>query len=128
MKVAFYTLGCKVNQYETDLMEKKFEEKKYEIVDFEEKADIYVVNSCSVTNMSTRKTRQILSRAKKNNGTIVLAGCYAQELNEKESIISLKNVDVIIGNEEKNHIVDIVEDYLKNNKEKQDQVHRPFPL
>jgi len=124
VKVAFYTLGCKVNQYETDLMEKKFEEKKYEIVDFEEKADIYVVNSCSVTNMSTRKTRQILSRAKKNNGTIVLAGCYAQELNEKESIISLKNVDVIIGNEEKNHIVDIVEDYLKNNKEKQDIVYK----
>lgn len=124
MKVAFYTLGCKVNQYETDLMEKKFEEKKYEIVDFEEKADIYVVNSCSVTNMSTRKTRQILSRAKKNNGTIVLAGCYAQELNEKESIISLKNVDVIIGNEEKNDIVDIVEDYLKNNKEKQDIVYK----
>lgn len=124
MKVAFYTLGCKVNQYETDLMEKKFEEKKYEIVDFEEKADIYVVNSCSVTNMSTRKTRQILSRAKKNNGTIVLAGCYAQELNEKESIISLKNVDVIIGNEEKNDIVDILEDYLKNNKEKQDIVYK----
>ena len=65
MKVAFYTLGCKVNQYETDIMIKEFEDKGYSIVDFEDDADIYVVNSCSVTNMSTRKTRQYLSRAKK---------------------------------------------------------------
>lgn len=116
MKVAFYTLGCKVNQYETDLMIKKFLEKKYEVVEFDQKADIYVVNSCSVTNMSTRKTRQMLSRAKKNGGIVVLAGCYAQELNEKENIILIKNVDVIIGNEEKNNIVEIVEDYLKKDK------------
>ena len=56
MKVAFYTLGCKVNQYETDLMMKNFVERGYEICDFKEKADIYVINSCSVTNLSTRKT------------------------------------------------------------------------
>lgn len=112
MKVAFYTLGCKVNQYETDLMIKKFKERKYNIVEFDNKADIYVINSCSVTNMSTRKTRQMLSRAKKNGGLTVLAGCYAQELNDKENISSLKNVDVIIGNEEKNDIVEIVEDHL----------------
>ena len=68
MKVAFYTLGCKVNQYETDLMIKKFEEKEFEIIDFNEKADIYIINSCSVTNMSTRKTRQALSKAKKYGG------------------------------------------------------------
>ena len=78
MKVAFYTLGCKVNQYETDLMIKNFKEHGYDIVDFDSVADIYVVNSCSVTNMSTRKTRQYLSRAKKHLGTVVLCGCYAE--------------------------------------------------
>ena len=72
MKVAFYTLGCKVNQYETDIMIKEFEDKGYSIVDFEDDADIYVVNSCSVTNMSTRKTRQYLSRAKKRGVIVVL--------------------------------------------------------
>ena len=114
MKVAFYTLGCKVNQYETDLMMKKFKEAKYEIVDFEEKADIYVINSCSVTNLSTRKTRQILSKASKNNGITVLCGCYAQEI--KDKYIELKNVDIIIGNEEKENIVDIVNEYKKNSE------------
>lgn len=64
MKIAFYTLGCKVNQYETDLMIKKFKDRGYTICDFENIADIYVINSCSVTNLSTRKSRQYLSRAK----------------------------------------------------------------
>lgn len=113
MKVAFYTLGCKVNQYETDLMIKKFEEKKYTIVDFEEVADIYVINSCSVTNMSTRKTRQVLSKAKKQDAVVVLAGCYAQELMDKENIHLLKNADLVIGNEEKNDIVKLVEEYIE---------------
>lgn len=113
MKVAFFTLGCKVNQYETDLMMKSFCDKGCEVVDFDEKSDIYVINSCSVTNMSTRKTRQYLSRAKRNGGIVVLAGCYAQEINEKEE---LKNVDIIIGNQEKNNIVSVVEEYIKNNK------------
>lgn len=115
MKVAFYTLGCKVNQYETDVMMKKFSDAKYDIVDFEEVSDIYVVNSCSVTNLSTRKTRQILSKAKKNSGIVVLCGCYAQEI--KDKYLSLSNVDIIIGNEEKEQIVDIVSEYLKNKKD-----------
>ncbi len=118
MRVAFCTLGCKVNQYETDLMIKKFVDKKYEVVGFEQKADIYIVNSCAVTNMSTRKTRQVLSRAKKNGGIVVLAGCYAQELSEKENVMSLKNVDIVLGNEEKNNILDIVENYISNNMKK----------
>jgi threonylcarbamoyladenosine tRNA methylthiotransferase MtaB len=67
MTVAFYTLGCKVNQYETNLMIKQFEDNNFEVINFEEKPDVFVVNSCSVTNLSTRKTRQILSRAKKAN-------------------------------------------------------------
>ena len=114
MKVAFYTLGCKVNQYETDLMMQKFKDAKYEIVDFKTKADIYVINSCSVTNLSTRKTRQELSKAKRNGKIVVLAGCYAQEIKDAKKI---GNVDIIIGNEEKNNIVKIVEDYIKNKKD-----------
>ena len=119
MKVAFYTLGCKVNQYETDLMMKSFTDHGYDIVDFEEKADIYVINSCSVTNLSTRKTRQYLSRAKKQGGIVVLAGCYAQEIDKDEK---LENVDVIIGNQEKNNVVETVEKYINEKDNKKENV------
>lgn len=115
MKIAFFTLGCKVNQYETDLMMKSFVDAGYTIVDFKEKADIYVINSCSVTNLSTRKTRQYLSRAKSKGGIVVLAGCYAQEINKDEK---LQNVDIIIGNQEKNDVVKVVDDYIKENARK----------
>lgn len=114
MKVAFFTLGCKVNQYETDLMMKSFTDSGYEIVDFKDEAQIYVINSCSVTNLSTRKTRQYLSRAKKMGGIVVLAGCYAQEIGSDKS---LDNVDIIIGNQEKNNIIQVVEEYLKSKQE-----------
>ncbi len=116
MKVAFFTLGCKVNQYETDLMMKLFLDAGYEIVDFKDLADIYVINSCSVTNLSTRKTRQYLSRAKKHGKIVVLAGCYAQEIADKEE--KIENVDIIVGNQEKNDIVEIVEEYIRNNSKK----------
>ena len=115
MKIAFFTLGCKVNQYETDLMMKSFVDAGYTIVDFKEKADIYVINSCSVTNLSTRKTRQYLSRAKKQGGIVVLAGCYAQEISQDEK---LQNVDIIIGNQEKNDVVKVVDEYIKENNKK----------
>lgn len=111
MKVAFYTLGCKVNQYETDLMMKNFEDRGYSVVDFDDIADIYVINSCSVTNLSSRKSRQMASKAKRKDGIVVLAGCYAQELTKSDK---LKNVDIVIGNEEKKQIVDIVERYIEN--------------
>lgn len=114
MKVAFFTLGCKVNQYETDLMMKSFIDYGYEIVDFKDKAQIYVINSCSVTNLSTRKTRQYLSRAKKMGGIVVLAGCYAQELGSDKEI---ENVNIIIGNQEKNNIVQTIEEYIKLKEE-----------
>lgn len=91
----------------------KFKDAKYEIVDFNEVADIYVINSCSVTNLSTRKTRQELSKAKRRGKIVVLAGCYAQEIKDSKK---LENVDIVIGNEEKNNIVDIVEKYIKNDK------------
>lgn len=112
MKVAFYTLGCKVNQYETDIMIKEFMDKGYDIVKFTEKANIYVINSCSVTNMSTRKTRQYLSRAKNMGGIVVLVGCYAESIKEEDSI---KNVDLVLGNEEKKEVVKYVEKYLEEN-------------
>lgn len=120
MKVAFYTLGCKVNQYETDIMMEKFKKRGYEISDFEQESDIYVINSCSVTNLSTRKSRQMLSKAKKNNGVVVLCGCYAQEI--KDRYTTLKNVDVIIGNEEKENIVEIVEEYFNRNVKKSNEI------
>ena len=84
-KVAFLTLGCKVNQYETDAMEEILEKKGYEIVGFKEMADVYIINTCSVTNMADRKSRQMIHRAKKNNpdAVIVAAGCYVQAA-EKE--------------------------------------------
>ena len=109
--VAFCTLGCKVNQYETDLMKKKFVDDGYIIVDFDSNADIYVINSCSVTNIATRKTRQYISRAKKNNKIVVLVGCYAEEIKEK---IQIKNVDIVIGNNKKDQIIKYVNKYLKN--------------
>src|SRR5574344_37655 len=129
MKVAFYTLGCKVNQYETDLMIKEFSDKGYEIVDFNDKSDIYVVNSCSVTNMSTRKTRQHLSHAKKNGGIVVLVGCYAQEIKEDRKVM---NVDLVLGNKEKKDIVHYVEEYFKksnvNNKENFEGIKQTEPV
>ena len=71
-KVAFYTLGCKVNQYETNGMIQKFEEADYEIVDFSEKADIYIVNTCTVTSIADKKSRQFLRQAKKNNRNAII--------------------------------------------------------
>lgn len=117
MKVAFFTLGCKVNQYETDLMMQEFKKKGYEIVDFNEPSDIYVINSCSVTTIATRKTRKYLSSARARGKLVVLVGCYAQEIEKDEN---LKNVDLILGNEEKKNIVKFVEDYLSKNNIKEE--------
>ncbi len=114
-RVAFYTLGCKVNQYETNAMKQKFLEKDYEIVDFEKKADVYVVNTCTVTNMSDRKSRQIIRRVKEQNksGILVVTGCYAQVA--KEELETIEDIDIVLGNQEKKDIVTYVE---KKQKEK----------
>lgn len=111
--VAFYTLGCKVNQYETNAMKQKFTEKDYEIVDFEEVADIYVVNTCTVTNMSDRKSRQIIRRAKETNknSILVVTGCYAQVA--KDELEKIEDIDIVIGNQEKKDIVTFVEEKQK---------------
>jgi len=116
--VAFYTLGCKVNQYETNAMKQKFIEKDYEIVDFEEIADVYVVNTCTVTNMSDRKSRQIIRRAKETNknSLLVVTGCYAQVA--KDELEKIEDIDIVIGNQEKKDIVTFVEEKQKEKIEK----------
>ena len=111
-KVAFYTLGCKVNQYETNGMIQQFLNHGYEIVDFEECADIYVINTCTVTNMSDRKSRQIIRRAKESNpnAIVVAVGCYVQVA--QREIENISEIDIVIGTNEKVNIVSIVEDYF----------------
>lgn len=112
--VAFYTLGCKVNQYETNAMEQQFIQNNYKIVENTEKADIYVINTCTVTNMADRKSRQMLRRVKEINqsAVIVVCGCYAQVA--KTELEQIPEVDIILGIKEKNKIVQIVEEYLAN--------------
>lgn len=116
MKVAFYTLGCKVNQYETNGMIQEFLKKNYEIVLFHEKADVYIINTCTVTNMSDKKSRQMIRRTKElNSESIVVAvGCYAQVAREK--LEEMKEIDLILGVNEKNKIVDYIEEYLQEKK------------
>ena len=102
-------------------MMKNFEDRGYSVVDFDDIADIYVINSCSVTNLSSRKSRQMASKAKRKDGIVVLAGCYAQELTKSDK---LKNVDIVIGNEEKKQIVDIVERYIENGEKVEKVVYK----
>ena len=111
-KVAFYTLGCKVNQYETNAMIERFIKSDYEIVDFEEVSDIYVINTCTVTNMSDRKSRQIIRRVKQINPNSILAvtGCYAQVA--AKELEKIQEIDLIIGNTEKKDILNIVEKHV----------------
>ena len=115
MKVHIFTLGCKVNIYETGAMEEQFIKHGYELTD--DIADVYVVNTCSVTNIAERKSRQMLRRAKELNpkAIIVACGCYAQVAGKE--IANIPEVDIIIGNNEKTQIVNIIEEYKKNKQE-----------
>ena len=110
-KAALHNLGCKVNAYETEAMQHLLEEAGYEIVPFTQKADVYVINTCSVTNMVDRKSRQMLHKAKKNNpdSIVVAAGCYVQT-SEKEVLNDL-SVDIVIGNDRKHDLVRLLEEY-----------------
>lgn len=115
-RVAFYTLGCKVNQYETNAMTQKFENKGYEVVSVEDAPDICIINTCTVTNISDRKSRQVLRKVKeKNHKAIVVAvGCYAQVA--KDELEKMEEIDMVLGNNEKNNIVSYVEEYEKDRK------------
>lgn len=110
-KAVLHNLGCKVNAYETEAMQHLLEEAGYEIVPFTQKADVYVINTCSVTNMADRKSRQMLHKAKKNNpdSIVVAAGCYVQT-SEKEVLNDL-SVDIVIGNDRKHDLVRLLEEY-----------------
>ena len=117
-KVAFYTLGCKVNQYETESIKNQLIKKGYEEVSFEDKADIYIVNSCTVTSVADRKTRNMLRRAKKinPNGAVIVTGCYAQT-NSRE-LLEMEDIDYVIGNTDKSGIVNFIEDIENRTMEK----------
>ena len=111
---ALHSLGCKVNSYETEAMQQLLEAAGYEIVPFTEKADVYLINTCSVTNMADRKSRQMIHRARKQNpdAVVVAAGCYVQA--EPEKLKQDLAVDLIIGNNKKQDLVRILEDYRKD--------------
>ena len=111
---ALHNLGCKVNSYETEAMQQLLEEAGYEIVPFHEKADVYIINTCSVTNIADRKSRQMLHRAKKQNpdAVVVAAGCYVQAA--AEELKADLAVDVIIGNNKKQDLLPILEEYFKD--------------
>lgn len=113
-KVALHNLGCKVNAYELDVMGQKLQENGYTIVPFDEEADIYIVNTCSVTNIADRKSRQMLHQAKKRNpaAVVIAAGCYVQTAAEKAAADNA--VDLIIGNNRKKDIVEILDGYFEN--------------
>lgn len=112
-KVALHNLGCKVNAYETEAMAEMLKENEYEIVPFEDIADIYIINTCTVTNIADRKSRQMLHKAKKMNpnAIIVAAGCYAQASAEK--LEEDDSIDIIVGNDMKKNIVSIIENFEK---------------
>ena len=113
-KAALHNLGCKVNAYETEAMQQQLEERGYEIVPFDQKADVYIINTCSVTNIADRKSRQMLHRAKKLNpeAVVAAAGCYVQVASD--ALKEDDSVDIIVGNNNKARLADILEEYMKD--------------
>lgn len=116
-KVAFYTLGCKVNQYESESIKNQLIKIGYEEENFESKSDIYIVNSCTVTSIADKKTRNVLRRAKKMNpeSIVIVTGCYAQT-NSKE-LLEIEEIDFVVGNSNKSGLVDFIQD-IENKKSK----------
>ena len=114
--VAFHTLGCKVNQYETEAMEELFEKNNYSIVNENDIADIYVINTCTVTNLSDRKSRQFIRKAKRlnKNGVIAVVGCYSQV--SPSEVEKIDGVDVIIGTSDRRRIVELCERAMDTNE------------
>ncbi len=121
-KAALHNLGCKVNAYETEAMQQLLEEAGYKIVDFKELADVYIVNTCSVTNMADKKSRQMLHRAKKRNpnAIVVAAGCYVQAA--AEELKKDLSIDLIIGNNKKIELIELLEGYDSSREMKHDHV------
>lgn len=115
-KVAFYTLGCKVNQYDTEAMVEIFEKGGYDVVNSDEIADVYVINTCTVTNLGDRKSRQFIRRSKKRNPDSIIAvvGCYAQTASEE--VMDIEGVNLVLGTNERARIVELVESLNMNEK------------
>ena len=115
MKIAFHTLGCKVNQYETQALKEKFLQRGHEIVEENDFADVYVINTCTVTGLSDRKSRQFIRRVKKINPESITAviGCYAQVSPEEAK--NIEGVNIVAGTNEKNNLLDYIEEYAKSN-------------
>ena len=115
--VAFHNLGCKVNAYEMELMQQKFRDNGFEIVPFSEKADIYIVNTCTVTNIADRKSRQMLHRARALNpeALVVAAGCYVET--DREGAVNDECIDIVVGNKEKPDILNIIREYIEDGGE-----------
>lgn len=116
IKVSIYTLGCKVNQYESDSMADMLASEGAVIVPFSEPADVCIINTCSVTNIADRKSRQMIHRAKKKNknAIIIAAGCYVQA--DKNTLINDELIDIVVGNNRKKDIVRIIDEYISDNK------------
>lgn len=114
--VAIFTLGCKVNQYETQAMRELFEKRGYDVISHDQVADIYIINTCTVTNVGDKKSRQFIRRAKRNNPEAIIAvvGCYAQTA--PEEVLAIEEVNIVIGTNERNKIVDLVEKSTANDK------------
>ena len=114
MKVGICSLGCKVNIYESEVMSDLLKKSGYEIVPFEDKADIYIINTCSVTNESDKKSRKMINRAKKNNSEAIIAavGCYSQVSSDDIE------ADIILGNKDKSKIVEILNDFIRDRESK----------
>jgi len=122
--IAFHNLGCKVNGYEMEYMQQAFRDKGYRIVPFDGKADIYVINTCTVTNIADRKSRQMLHRAKAQNpsAVVVAVGCYVQA--GKEEVLKDMSIDLAIGNNRKKDLLPILEEYLSGQKEQKERKER----
>lgn len=116
MRAGFLSLGCKVNYYETEKMKQQFVQAGYTVVAFEEAADVYIINTCTVTNIADRKSRKMLHRARRKNaaGIVVAVGCYADSAAQRGERDS--SVDLFVSNQDKEHIVELVEAYLKRDR------------
>ena len=113
MKVGIYTLGCKVNLYESEFIASLFKEKGYEICDFNDECDVYVINTCTVTNMSDKKDKKIINQVKKKDACVVVCGCFV----ESNKDYKFDGVDIVIGNYNKSKIVELVEEYFENKQQ-----------
>ena len=124
-KAALHNLGCKVNSYETEAMTQLLKKAGYEIVSFQDQADVYIINTCSVTNMADRKSRQMLHKAKKQNpnAVVVATGCYVQTATEK--VAQDLSIDLVVGNNKKKDIVEILNEYYAE-KEAGEQVKEEY--